>query len=215
MGGSAAWGAIQDWTITGTVSVNGSQTATFSWIGAGVEFCLQTTTGGTVNQFLSGHGSPARINGGTVNSLNYFVSRANPPLYMPGVEFTQDLANSVLTIQYIGAATTHGVPSVQVHVSDDSDATGSLVTPHDWFFDATTFMPLEVQFRIPPNEDASAYINGTLDFWQFQTVDGLVVPSQSSLTTDGGATKSFAIGTPTFNSGVPSSTFDPPQGGGQ
>jgi len=201
--------------MTGSVSVNNSQTSTFSWIGAGTEFCIQVVTGGTTSQFFSGHGSPARVVNGTVNNLNYFVARANPPLYLPATEFTQDLANAVLTIQYIGTATTHGVPSVQVHISDDSDTVGSLVTPHDWFLDATTYMPLEVQFRIPPNENASDYTDGTMDFWQFQAVGTLQIPANLSLTTDDGTTKTFSVSSTAFNTGVPPSTFDPPQGGGQ
>jgi hypothetical protein len=92
---------------------------------------------------------------------------------------------------------------------------GSLVTPHEWYFDATTFVPLEVRLRLPPNENASDYLNGTLDFWQFQSVDGLSVPSQITLSRANGPTKSISVNSVTFDSGVPQSMFDPPPGGGQ
>ncbi len=218
MGGSTSWQAVQDWTIAGTVTTNGSSqpASNFSWIGSGAEFRLETDTASTTNAFLSGHGSPARILNGVVSSLNYFVARANPPLYLPGVRLMQELNNQQLTIRYVGAAAMHGKAAIQIHISDDSDAQGSLITPHEWFFDATSFMPLEVQFRVPPNENPQNYISGTEDFWQFQVMGGLTVPSQLSLSRgDGSPTRSFVLNSVTFNSGVPQSTFDPPQGGGQ
>src|SRR5271169_493980 len=183
MGGLSSWQSIQDWTIAGKVSISGSGRPAnkFSWIGSGTEFRLETDTSSTANIFLSGHGSPARIFDGTVTSINYFVARANPPLYLPGVRLVQELNNSQLTIQYVGTAVVHGVAAVQIHVSDDSDVVGSLVTPHEWYFDATKFLPLQVQFRLPPNENAADYLTGTLDFWQLQPVNGLLAPSQISL----------------------------------
>jgi hypothetical protein len=106
MGGSA-WAAIQDWTITGSMSISGSgqSPSNFSWIGAGAEFRFEKDTGQTKNLFLSGHGSPVRITNGTVSPINYFVARANPPLYVPGVRLTQELNNQQLTIQYVGDQT--------------------------------------------------------------------------------------------------------------
>jgi hypothetical protein len=217
MGGSSSWQAVQDWTIAGTVSSNGSgqPASNFSWIGAGMEFRLEVDTSSTTNVFLSGHGSPARISNGVVSSLNYFVARANPPLYLPGVRLMQELNYQKLTIRYVGAATAQGRAAIQIHVSDDSDSLGSLVTPHDWYFDASSFLPLQVHLRLPPNENAANYMNGTFDFWQFQTVNGMLVPSQLSLSKGNLPTTSIVIGSVTFNSGIPQSEFDPPQGGAQ
>lgn len=217
MGGLSTWQTIQDWTITGTISVSGSSQAAsnFTWIGAGTEFRMETDTSSTTKLFLSGHGSPARISNGSVNPINYHVARANPPLYLPGVRVMQELNNRQLTLHYVGAATVHGVTAVQIHVSDDSDAGGSLVTPHEWYFDATTFLPLQVQFRLPANENAAQYTSGSFDFWQFQTVNGMLVPSQLSVSQDYAPTKLFAVGSVAFNSGVPQFEFDPPQGGVQ
>jgi hypothetical protein len=217
MGGLGSWQSIQDWTMTGTASVTGSgqPPSNFSWIGAGAEFRLEADTSNLQNIFLSGHGSPSWMSNGTVKSLNTFVSRATPPFYLPGVRLLQELGNQQLTIQYVGSATVHGTAAIQIHVSDDSDSQGSLVTPHEWFFDAASFLPLQVQFRLPPNEDPSSYINGIQDFWQFQMTNGVLVPSQISLARGSDSSKTFAVNSVTFNSGVPQSTFDAPQGGGQ
>jgi hypothetical protein len=216
MGGVSGWGNIQDWTITGQVSTSGSnQQANFSWIGEGAEFRFEIDSGQNANLFLSGHGSPARISNGSVSPINYHVARANPPFYLPAVRLLQELNNQQLTIQYVGSATVHGQAAIQIHICDNSDTIGSLVTPHDWYFGASSFLPLEVQLRLPTNENAADYINGAYDFWQFQTINGLLVPSQLTLSKDNLPTKAFVVGSTTFNLGVPQSEFDPPQGGGQ
>jgi len=216
MGGANEWAAIQDWTITGQVSTSGSgQQANFSWIGSGVEFHIETDSNSSSSIFLSGHGSPARIINGTVFNLNYFMDRANPPLYLPGVCLTQELSNQKLTIQYLGTTTVNGIPAVQVQVTDNSDAQGSLVTPHSWYFNAATYLPLQVTLRLPPNENPSNYTNGSFTFGQFATANGLLVPSQVTLANGNLSTKAFSIASAAFNTGVPQSEFNPPQGGGQ
>jgi hypothetical protein len=216
MGGVNGWSSVQDWICTGTTTSSNSQTSSnFIWTGAGVEFRFETDTGNTTNLFLSGHGTPARIVNGTVSPINYHVARANPPLYLPAAQLTQELNNSHLTVQYVGTVTVNDQSAIEVHVSDNSDAIGSLVTPHDWFFDPVSFLPLQVQFRLPTNENAADYLNGTFAFSQFQTVNGMTAPSQITLSIDNGAAKSFEVGSITFNSGVPQFTFDPPAGGGQ
>jgi hypothetical protein len=216
MGGANGWGAIQDWTIIGQVSTSGSgQQANFSWIGAGLEFHIETDSNGSSSVFLSGQGSPARIFNGTVFNLNYFMDRANPPLYLPGVCLTQELNNQQLTIQYMGTTTVNGIPALQVQVTDNSDAQGSLVTPHSWYFNAATFLPLQVAIRIPPNEDPSSYSTGSITFGSFETVNSLSIPGQVILANGNLATKTFTVSAVTFNSGIPQTEFDPPQGGGQ
>jgi len=194
------------------VSATGQPNSTFSWIGAGTEFRIENDTSNSTSVLLSGHGSPASVVNGALTSLNYFMARANPPFYLPGVRLVQELNNQLLTIQYIGTTTSHGIAAVQVHVSDDSDTQGSQVTPHEWLFDASTFVPLEVQLRLPANEDPTFYISASLDFWQFQNINGLLVPSQFSLSEGDLGTPSFTSTSVVFNSGVPQSVFDP-QGG--
>jgi len=216
-GGVGVWSSIQDWTLIGTVSTSGSgqSSSNFSWIGSGVEFRMETDTGPATSVFYSGHGAPARSFNGDLSALHQFVARANPPFYLPGVCILQELNNQALTIQYVGGIQIHGTAAVQIHVSDDSNPESSLVTPHEWYFDASTFLPLEVQFRLPPNENAGDYLVGILDFWQFQVVGGLSVPSQTTISRANAPTKTVAVASVAFNSGVSPSTFDPPQGGGQ
>ena len=217
MGGTNNWASVVDWTITGSVSMSASAQAskTFSWKGAGREFRLEVDDSTSTSVFLSGHGTPARISNGTSTAINYHVARASLPFYLPAYVLQRELNNSQLTLRYVGAATTNGRSALQVHVSDDSDAVGSLVTPHDWYFDPTSFLPLRVEFRLPANENAADYVKGAFDFAQFQPIAGLLVPFQVVLSRDYPPAKAFAVASVVFNSGLPVSVFDPSNGGNQ
>jgi hypothetical protein len=216
LGGSNVISAIQDCILTGTISYNDGSSKTFNWTIAGIEFRreLDFPNGGS-NIFFSGHGSPAWTRNGTTSVLNYHVARANLPFYLPPYVLYQELDNPIYTLRYVGAAQLNGKNAIQVHISDDSDKAGTLVTPQEWYFDPVSFLPLQVQFRQPSNENAANYLNATFNLSQFTPFNGVLVPSTISYSQNNVANEVIAIGTVTFNTGVPPQVFDPPQGGGQ
>ena len=213
LGGSNAVAAIQDCILTGSI-LNGDGTSkTFNWTVAGSEFRIETTdANGGSNVFLSGHGSPAWVLNGNTSPVNYQVARANLPFYLPPYVLFQELNNPIYTFKYVGVVVQNGKNVVQVHISDDSDPVGTLVTPQEWYFDPVSFLPLRVQYREPANENAANYLNGTFDMSQFVSLNGVLVPS-TVVYSDDGTTEVITIGAVTFNSGVPPSVFDAPLGG--
>jgi hypothetical protein len=213
LGGSNAVAAIQDCILTGSTNSNG-MSRTFKWTIAGSEFRQEmATANGATGVFVSGHGSPAWTLNGNTAALNYHVARANPPLYLPPYVLFQELSNPIYTLKYVGVVQLNGKNALQVHISDDSDSVGTLVTQQEWYFDSVSFMPLRVQFREPANENAANYINATFDFSQFGAINSVLVPSAISYSNDNGGNRTITIGAVTFNSGVSQSLFDPPQGG--
>lgn len=216
LGGASVVGSIQDCILTGSILYNDKTSKSFNWTIAGSEFRreLDFPNGGT-SVFYSGHGSPAWTQNGTSSALHYHMARANLPLYLPPYVLFQELNNSVYTLKYVGVVQLNGKKVVQIHVSDDSDVIGALVTPQEWYFDPVSLLPVEVQFRQPSNENAGDYVNATFDFSQFVPVGGVLVPSKVSYYQDNTLNKTITISSVTFNSGVPQSFFDPPQGGGQ
>jgi hypothetical protein len=214
MGGSSVAATIQDWTVTGTLAgtVSTQAAKTFTWTGAGTEFRVEVDSGSTTNVFVSGYGTPGRISNGTSSAINYHVARAALPFYLPAFLLQQHLNNTVLTLKYVGATTVNGLAAVQVHVSDDSDAVGSLVTPQEWYFDPVSFLPIHVDFRLPTNENANDYSPASFDFANTQLINGMLVPYQISYSKDGALFETFTVSSVVFNSGVPPVTFDPPQG---
>ena len=216
MGGASLIETVQDCILTGSIQYSNGTSKTFNWTIAGSEFRreLDLPTGGAT-VFYSGHGSPAWTRNGSTSALNYHMDRANRPLYLPPYALFLDLNNSVYTLKYVGTVQLNGGNAIQVHISDDSDSVGSLVTPQEWYFDPVSFLPLQVQFRQPSNENAGDYSNATFAFSQFVAVGGVLAPATISYTQDNLPSQTITIGTVTFNTGVPPSVFDPPQGGGQ
>jgi len=216
LGGANVISSIQDCILTGSVAYSDGSTKDFNWTIAGVEFRreLDFPNGGS-SVFFSGHGSPAWTQNGTTSALNYHMARANLPLYLPPYVLFQELNNSTYTLKYVGLVQLNGNNVVQVHVSDDSDAVGTLVTPQEWYFDPVSFLPLEVQFRQPSNENAADYVNAAYVFSQFVLTNGVLISSAISYSQDNAPNRTVTIGSVTFNSGVSQNIFNPPQGGGQ
>jgi hypothetical protein len=215
MGGANVIGSVQDCILTGSiVNANGTSNS-FNWTIAGSEFRIQTTTanGGT-NVFLSGHGTPAWVMNGNTISLNSYMGRANLPFYLPPYVLYQELNNPIYTLKYVGTVQLNGANVVQVHISDDSDPVGTLVTAQEWYFDPVSFLPVHVQYREPSNDSASDYTTSTLDMTQFVPISGVLVPTTITYSSSG-ATETITIAVVTFNSGVSQSVFNPPQGGQQ
>ena len=216
LGGANVIGSVQDCILTGSFQYSDGSTKNFNWTIAGVEFRreLDFPNGGS-SVFFSGHGSPAWTQSGTTSALNYHMARANLPLYLPPYVLFQELNNSKYTLKYVGVVRLNGNNVVQVHVSDDSDAVGTLVTPQEWYFDPVSFLPLEVQFRQPSNENAADYVNAAYVFSQFVPTNGVLISSTISYSQDNAPNRTVTIGSVTFNSGVSQNVFNPPQGGGQ
>jgi hypothetical protein len=215
MGGSNAVSSIQDCILTGSIANQNGTNTNFTWTISGSQFRVETTTakGGT-NVFLSGHGSPAWVLNGNTSALNYYMARANLPFYLPPYALLQVLNNSVYTLKYLGVVQLNGASVIQIHISDDSDPVGTLVTPEEWYFDPVSFMPLRVQYREPSNSSVSDYTTATLDMSQFALFNGILVPASISYS-DGFGSETITVGAVTSNSGVSQSVFDPPQGGQQ
>jgi hypothetical protein len=216
LGGASAIGSIQDCILIGSITYSDRSTKTFNWTIAGVEFRreLDFPNGGS-SVFYSGHGSPAWTRNGTTSVLHYHVARASLPLYLLPYVLFQELNNSILTLKYVGAVQLNGSKVIQVHISDDSDAVGTLVTPQEWYLDPVSLLPVAVQFREPSNENAADYVNATYAFSQFVPFSGVLVPSTIFYAEDNSPNRTITIGSVTFNSGVSQSIFNPLQGGGQ
>jgi hypothetical protein len=200
LGGANVVGGIQDCILTGTFLYSDGSSKTFNWTIAGSEFRreLDLPNGGTT-VFFSGHGSPAWTRNGTTSALHYHVARANLPLYLPPYVLFQELGNSIYTLKYVGLVQLNGKNVVQVHISDDSDHVGTLVTPQEWYFDPVSFLPVEVQFRQPSNENAADYVNATFAFSPFVPVSGVLVPSTIAYSQDNAPDKTITVTSVTFN----------------
>jgi hypothetical protein len=217
MGGPSAVAAISDATVIGTeqdISNPSGPPAKFTWQSSGSEFRSLTQNSNGPYIVLSGHGTPGQQKHGNWIPWPYHVARAHQPFYLPAVVLYAELQNPNYTLSYIGSATVDGKSAIKIHVFDASNRIGRLVTPQDWYFDPASFLPLRVEYLFPYQDDANHSSPFSMGFADFQSVGGILVPYQLQLHLISASTVA-TVTSVTFNSGLSSSTFDPPSGGGQ
>jgi hypothetical protein len=214
LGGTSAVVAITDVTINGTEqdSANPDATpATFSWQTSGIEFCSTVQNSNGTYTEISGHGVPAQFKNGSWVLMNPYVSRAELPFHLPILALFAEIQNPNITFQFVGSGTVEGKPAIHVHVADNSDSIGQLVTGQEWYFDPASYLPVRVEYKWPDKRNPNDSSPGALEFSNYKAVSGVNVPYQLQIQVRQlilQATVTSAV----INSGLPASTFDPPAG---
>jgi hypothetical protein len=184
MGGVTAIGAIQSsvaqGTSVGTSDVD-SATTSFIWSHSGQDFRYENDAASGGHIFVSNSGSPCDIVGGIVVPSAPQVARANLLFHIPGLVLFNELNNPNYTMIYVGATALNGTSALHIQTADNSDSVGQLVTLQDWYFDATTGLPVSVQYRVPSPGDPQIWFPGSMSFANFQTVNGVLVPFQLTI----------------------------------
>jgi hypothetical protein len=217
LGGVSNIALIQNSVAQGTsvaVPDNGAGPTTFTWTYSGSDFRNENDAARGSHIFLSNSGSPCDLQGSQGVPYGEHVARANLPFHVPGLVLLSELNNLNYTLTYIGTATINGVAAVHIQTSDNSDQVGQSVTPQDWYFDATSGIPLRVEFRVPDPTDAQTWSPASMDFANFQTINGILVPFQLAIN-EGPISLATTVTSLTFNTAIDPSEFNAPCGGGQ
>jgi hypothetical protein len=125
-----------------------------------------------------------------------------------------ELQNQNYSLQFIGATVVDSKPAIHIHAADNSDATGQLVTPQEWYFDPVSFLPMRVEYNIVDERNARALTPGSQEFSNYQVTSGVVLPYQIKIQL-GPEVLLVNVSSLSINSGLPASTFDPPTTGAQ
>lgn len=214
LGGASAAVAISDATVTGTEqdpSDPDATPATFSWQTSGVEFSSTVQNSNGTYTEVSGHGAPAQFKNATWVLMSTYVSRAELPFHLPILALYAEIQNPNITFQFVGSGTVEGKAAIHVHVADNSDSMGQLVTAQEWYFDPASYLPVRVEYKWPDKGNPNDSSPGALEFSNYKAVSGVNVPYQLQIQVRQlilQATVTSAV----INSGLPASTFDPPAG---
>jgi hypothetical protein len=85
----------------------------------------------------------------------------------------------------------------------------------DIYFDPQSLLPLVLDFNTHPDVDANTDLPVEIQFGNFQTVSGALVPLQVQKYLQGALLLNLVVSNVSINSGVPSSVFTlPPTTGG-
>jgi hypothetical protein len=211
MGGAPSIAAITGCTTIATIQAVDATGATVSqkqamWIFSGGEIKDQVTDSSTTHVLVSGHGN------GKSSDLKQPIRRhvilAELPFHLPAYVLLNEFNNASFSIAYVGPVSVNGQSMLKVHLSNDSTPVSSVISYQDWFFDPNTYLPLRVEFRLPPNENAADYEVGAYNFSQFGPVSGLYTPMQIDFFVDGQLASHIAIVSHAFNPQVAASDFD-------
>lgn len=211
MGGDAAVMQVKDSVVTGTISpVKDSpvKPASFTWKTLGPEFRYETRREANSYVFVSGHGKPAVSRNGQVKRVFYHAARGCPPVHLAALVLSGQLADPNYSLIDAGQSVIYGKATLKVETKPNEADQIVPLTLQTWYFDATTGLPVRVEYQIPEATNAADLTNASMDFVDFRQDGGMAVP-QSILYSEGGVPLQFyAISTVTFNVGIDPSEFD-------
>lgn len=217
MGGTATIALMQSSVATGTSVDQSAQQNTpgsFTWTYAGSEFRNENnaTTGSHI--LISNAGSPQDYENGSYVILPSVAARTNRPFHIPALTLFSEIANPSYSVVYVGTAALNGINVVHIRLRDESDIAGQLFTLQDWYFNSTTGLPSRVQFSFPTSPQPKDSLPETIDFSNFQPVNGILVPFQLSITL-GPLDFVVTMNSVAFNTNMNPSLFTPSTGAAQ
>jgi len=217
MGGLTHWEGVTDATVVGSCIQTGASTGQtpsakqFRWITAGDQFRYESDTQGQGSVMLSAHGKQKVDGTNSTRSrpLTGETTLLSQPYHLPAQVLHGLLANPDFYSRIVGDEVLDGHPATHLHTDR---YIGSALIPgatQDWWFDATTKLPIKVTFFIP-GQKIITYFPATLKFasWSAEAAD-LVVPHSLALVINQNMlSQTCSVSEFHFNSQPPSSVFD-------
>lgn len=207
LGGATAIGAIQTWRVQAQSSAqfNGA-TRAILWEQAGSEFRMASHfgTAGGDNVIVTGHGSPASVQGGTTKALPSHVISS---LFIPalaGSILLNEFQNTNYTFQYVGTRTLNSKTVSVVRTVLLANPLGA----QTWYFDMASGLPVRVEYRIAMISTPAASLSGAADLLNYQPVAGILYPFQIVQWRQGMQVDVVTLQSVNVNAAISSSDFD-------
>lgn len=214
MGGTAAVAQVQNSVVSGTSvdqAIGSTMPQSFTWTYAGKEFRNEDDTTNGSHILVSNGGNPQDFHDGAWAGSLPILTRTNLPYHIPAIVLVYEINNPGYAFAFLGTTPLNGINTIHVQIRDDSDLTGHLFTPQDWYFDPATNLPLRVEYLLPVSQNPSECLPATLDFSAFKSVSGILVPFQLTFA-EGSVASVATVSSAAFNSTVNSAGFAPTSG---
>lgn len=203
--GNAAWNAGAD---TGTVTLKA--------LGAGESRLDLALTSGTRTEIRDVQ--TGALLGKWINPDNSAGQFALHNCWTDAVWFFPPLSSlSVgpnIVLSYIGQETRDGgtVQHIQSYVYQSNQGLGTGPNPQqlstmDFYLDASTLLPVAVNYYTHPDNDAGTNLSVEVDFSQYQTFSGISVPTRITRFRQGNVDVDVTVVGASFNSGLSLSDF--------
>ena len=217
-GGTGPISQIHDCVAEGTLEPSpGSwlSSGTFVWKNSGSEFRYENPGVSGRSAYVSGRGRPAVVKPDGTTRLHAHVSEANFPPHLFSLVLLRMLADARYKLVFVGEQIIGDRPVLRVRSSLAVDEITAVTTVQDWFFDAGSGLPVRVEYRLPANSNALEYLSAAVELADFRSVSGLAVPFQITIYQDGQKGGIAKLSSVVFNTGISTTDFDAPNGGGQ
>lgn len=209
---------ISDVTLTGSVSWNGGTdtgTATLRALGVGESRMDLALTGGTRTEIRDAQTGTSLGQWFAPNYASGYFAYQN--CSTDAVWFFPALgslaAGSNVVLSYIGQESRNGenVQHIQSYVYQSSpyglSPSPQQLSTMDFYLDATTLLPAAIAFDAHPDSDATSNILVEVDFSNYQTVGGVIVPMHIQRYQQGNLMDEVSVSGASFNTGLSLSIF--------
>jgi len=217
-GGVSALAAIQDYTGSGTVTYNWADSPVQGNVtvkGRGLaQFRLDATLHEGVHSWVVNNGTALqKLPDGSITPMPYPFTIKAAGVSFPFAQLVVAMQDTSWSISYVGLATHNGQQAYDIGIqkiipqkSDPSGFQGS-VTKADFFIDPNTFSILSVQDRAYPKYGEAGSSPHEMQFSNYQTVSGILVPFNMTDFIAGQQTTTIQLSQFTFNSGLTDADF--------
>jgi len=210
--------SISDVTLTGSVTWNGNDNgnATLMALGTGesrMDLALGSGTRSEIRDAQTG----TQL-GKWINPDSSFGPYASHNSWTDAVWFFPALGSLAtgpnIVLSYIGQETRNGaaVQHLQSYVYQANWPAGVTPSPQqlstmDFYLDGSSLLPVAVKFNTHPDDDASTNLAFEVDYTNYQSFSGVVVPMHIQRFQQGSLMVDLVLSSASFNSGLSLSNF--------
>jgi hypothetical protein len=211
---------IADITLSGTAtriagSDTGSGTITLKALGTSNSRMDLSLSDGTFSEIRTAQtGTPQGqwlAASGSYNNVAAHNCMTDAAWFFPSLSVLSQLSNPNLVATYIGPETKAGVGVYHLRLSIQSptDPTGLLqqLSAEDVYLNASTYLPVALVFQTHPDTDALTNILVEVDFSNYQSINGVLIPFSIQKFLNGSLFLDITIQSAVLNSGLAQSVF--------
>jgi hypothetical protein len=208
MGGSAI-GQTNTGLLSATITSqrhgwpSGTETIEFSGQQFRDEFTTSTSTAVSVTSTTGG----TQLQNGKTSPIRAHVVDARFIPELAALELFRRYQDPNYSITFGGTASVNGRTAAKIQLRLERDDLSQAGTVQVWFIDTTTGLPVRIEYRFPKSGNGLSTSDTAVEFSDWRSVSGVLVPFQMNTWLDGDPWNQVALQSVSFNVTVNPSDF--------
>jgi len=188
-------------TGTGTFSAKGTSESRVDLnLGGGTRSDVRNMANGTP-------GGAWEKDGGTSTAYAQHNCWADAAWFLPALSSLTQTANPNFVFKYIGQEQHRGVNTQHVRVFQAAPQGLQTLSTMEFYLDPISSLPLNISFNLHADNDMNRNIPVEINFANYQTVNGIQVPSHFQRMFNGQVVLDVTVTSAVFNTGLPDTLF--------